>query len=301
MEDLTQRYSGESVKKNKYGFYQLNPIPTEEELGKYYAEKYYQNESVQYSHVYDASELEFIENKLHQKEVLIRRFVSTSKDKMRLFDLGCGEGFTLSYFYRNGYEVLGTDYSSYGIKTHNPDMLSFFMQGELLKVCDGLREKREKFDIVNLDNVLEHVPDPKLVLETCVGLLTERGIVVIEVPNDFNPVQMFLLKHKMIQSKNWVCAPDHISYFNREGLKALCESVSLAEDVVLGDQLIELFAFNPDSNYFDDSSKGHNCHIGRKAMEKCFEEISTNKVINLGIALGDMGIGRQLIGIYHKE
>ncbi len=290
-----------SVKKNEYGFYQLDPIPTEQELNAYYAEKYYQNNNGQYCAHYDENEIKFIETALRQKELLIQRFASPGITANRMLDVGCGEGFALAYFHKHGYDVLGIDYSSYGLNIHNPEMEPYFIQGELLSSCQKLLGQNERFHVIHLDNVLEHVINPGQVLGVCAGLLAPKGIIVIEVPNDFNRIQEFLLQHEMIHAEKWVCVPDHISYFNREGLRRLCESVGLKEYVVLGDQLIELFAFNPDSNYMDDPAKGHNCHLARIAIEQLFEEISTDKTVDLKIALGNMGLGRQIIGFYYKN
>ena len=60
------------VKKNEYGFFQLDPIPKVEDLEKLYREKYYQEtESDTYSQEYDAEELEYIQGSLEEKEYLL--------------------------------------------------------------------------------------------------------------------------------------------------------------------------------------------------------------------------------------
>ena len=71
------------VKKNAYGFFQLDPIPTLEELEKHYREKYYQEtQSDTYLQEYDSDELEYIHSCLEEKEYLLKKFL---RDDQRTF------------------------------------------------------------------------------------------------------------------------------------------------------------------------------------------------------------------------
>ena len=47
----------------------------------------------------------------------------------------------------------------------------------------------KKFDIIMLNNVLEHLEDPEKIL-TQVSLLTDDGVLSIDVPNEFNDFQV---------------------------------------------------------------------------------------------------------------
>ena len=296
--------TGFKVKRNRYGYYQLDPIPSEQELSEYYAQKYYQNSKGSYSSSYTDEEKEFFRNRFFEKELLINKYlrhtVNTGGGKKYLLDIGCGEGFLLDYFDKRGFDVLGIDYSDFGIKQHNPRVIDKLIKGNLIDVCDTLIGDGKKFDVVNLDNVLEHVISPEAVLKRAHALLRPNGMLIIAVPNDFNPLQMFLFDNGMIHRKTWLAVPDHISYFNRDGLVALCNSLSFSEDIILGKWLTEFFALNKNTNYYDNPACGHDCHLARVAMEKMFYEISPEKTIKLEQALIDMGLGRLLIGVFHK-
>ena len=50
-------------------------------------------------------------------------------------------------------------------------------------------ERWEPFDGITLINVLEHVPHPVEVVETCRGMLGSAGVLVVRVPNDFTEMQ----------------------------------------------------------------------------------------------------------------
>ena len=47
----------------------------------------------------------------------------------------------------------------------------------------------KKFDIITMLNVLEHLADPVLALRQIKKLINKDGILVIDVPNDFNDFQ----------------------------------------------------------------------------------------------------------------
>ncbi len=46
------------------------------------------------------------------------------------------------------------------------------------------------FDVVHMNNVLEHIPDPISLVSLARDLLEPGGIVCINVPNDFSPFQL---------------------------------------------------------------------------------------------------------------
>ena len=52
-----------NIVKNSYGFFEINPKPTREELTDYYSKKYYQDPKGQYQNTYSDDEKKFFENK----------------------------------------------------------------------------------------------------------------------------------------------------------------------------------------------------------------------------------------------
>jgi SAM-dependent methyltransferase len=56
------------------------------------------------------------------------------------------------------------------------------MRGEI----ESIDFRGAAFEIITLFHVLEHVPDPKAVIEGCKSLLSGNGILVIAVPNDIS-------------------------------------------------------------------------------------------------------------------
>ncbi len=288
------------VARNNYGFYTLSNPPTDEEREEYYRDKYYQQQNGDYETHYTDDELRFIAAKLEQKLLLIKEQLPHTNGGSFL-DVGCGEGFALAFFKKNGFSVLGLDYSDAGIQNHHCDILGDVMIGDLYQSISRLIHDSHTFDIVNMDNLFEHVVDPKLLLDQISLILNENGIVVIKVPNDFSVLQEYFYDNSIISKPYWVAPLDHISYFNKDGLINICKAAGFECVDFLGDQLIEFSALNPNTNYFENKSVGKSCHFARVAQENILHEISPVKTIELYRVLGDMGLGREIIGLFRKH
>lgn len=291
----------ELVEKNKYGFYSIKEIPSKEELKEYYETKYYQNE-VEYDHKYSEEEQNYISNKIAQKHRKAQELMGhVSDENNSILDVGCGEGWTLKYFNEKGWDVTGVDFSEFGVKMHNPDLLDNVRQGDLEEKLQDLIKEGAKFDLVWLDNVLEHVIDPLKVLKMCNDLTNSGGILIIEVPNDFSPLQKHLIEKKIVSKPFWVAPPDHLSYFNKDGLNAICDDAGWSCLANMSDFAIDLFLLNSNTNYVENSEVGKSCHLARIAIENFLHEQGIDKVNKYYEALADLGLGREIIGYYQKR
>jgi len=286
---------------SEYGFYTLKNLPSDEEREAYYREKYYQEAKGGYEIIYSDEELGFINAKLEQKLLLASEYLYPPPHNNTFLDIGCGEGFAVAFFKKKGFSVLGLDYSSAGVKRQNPDVEKDVMLGDIYDSIYSLINNSRQFDIVNMDNVLEHVTDPKSLLQQAHSLLKDGGLVIIKVPNDFSYLQEYFYKHGLIKKAHWIAPLDHISYFNKEGLLGLCKAAGLECIDFFTDQLVEFFALNPNTNYFENKGVGKSCHLARVAQENIFHSISPEKTIALYRVLGDMGLGREIIGVFKKE
>ncbi len=207
-----------NLKRNKfYGYYEVDPKPTVNELRIYYEKKYYQNEKGAYAKQYTEQELLYFHNKIIQNDYVIKK-IQKSTNNRRLLDIGCGEGFTLNYYYGNDWQVTGIDFSEFAIKAHHPHLLPYLIKGNVFEEIQKQVDKGMQYDIVWLGNVLEHVIDPEKLIEQCYRLSNVGGVLVIEVPNDFSSFQKELLKEEIVDKKYWVAYPDHLTYFNNVSL-----------------------------------------------------------------------------------
>ena len=297
MDSADQRYR---VVKNRIGFYEVQPRPTQHELSTYYAEKYYQQGVGSYELEYSDAERLYFRNKNDQKSRVLSRLLRPKSTPFRLLDVGCGEGWSLAFFKGRGWSVTGLDFSSFGCEKFNPDCSIHLRTGDLYQNIESLISEGETFDCVWLVNLLEHVVEPIALLNDLKWLVVEDGILVVQVPNDFSELHRVLSRDKLVSREFWVAPPDHLSYFNREGLRSITAHTGWRERFLMSDYWIELNVFNPHANYVEDRTLGKGAHRSRISIENLFHEISPDKTVALYQAAAELGIGRNLIGFYSK-
>lgn len=286
------------VVKNRFGFYELKNKPLEKDLDDYYSKVYYQNSKGNYAKVYSDIEMLHKENTFIRKHTIIESMADLDNHSKNFLDIGCGEGWALAFFSRKGWEVTGIDYSDHGLKQQNPDCLDQSIIGNMSEVLLELAEDEKKFDVIWLDNVLEHALDPIILLNQVTKLLAHDGVLVIEVPNDFSTIQMYLLEKQHIVDPFWIAIPDHISYFNKEGLLNLCSEIGLKAEKVISDFPIDMNLFNKNTNYIQNKSIGKDCHLARVEIENLLNDISPEHVTEIYQLLGEMGLGRNITGFF---
>lgn len=290
----------EDVIKNRFGFYELKEKPDPEALERYYAEKYYQSEHGNYRKEYSPEAREYLRKRIQRKyrqlpDDLLQR------PERRFLDIGCGEGWALSFFNERGWQVQGLDYSMEGIRNFHPELTENVSSGNIYQNIDQLEADGQTYHLMLLDNVLEHVLEPFALAKQLSRLAEHNGYLIVESPNDFSVLHRYLMNKGHIRHPFWVVSPDHISYFNAEGLEKMMheagwELVTLSCDFPIGLNLL-----NPDTNYVEDRSKGKNAHQSRIELMNLLDQISQEKTDELFRLLADMGLGRNLIAYFKKS
>lgn len=279
------------LKKHKFGFMQVSPIPSEEELSHYYENQYYQESTaVTYSHLYTKEELNVIKIDAYVSNSL---FHAQKFDKKSLFDIACGEGFFMDVFYKLGWDVTGTDYSIAGVSQHNPHLIDKIIVDKLETVLESLISKKKIFTFINLGNILEHVTNPISLLKMCHLLLEKEGLLRVKVPNDFSDLQNILEKKKLTNS-HWVCPPDHLSYFNFSNLKKTLIKNNFSILKEFGDFPIEFFLLNKHSNYVQ-NDVGKEAHNSRTTIINLIWESGIDAYMKWSEGLASAKISRSCI------
>ncbi len=290
------------VKNAKHGYFEAVPKPSVKELREYYEKKYYQDEKGSYSSEYSQEELKYIDNRVSMKHHIIDKHSETKPKSM--VDIGCGEGHVMNYFDKKGWKVLGLDFSDFGLSTNHPQLRSKLIQGDVFEGCQRLVDEGRKFDVIWLDNVLEHVLAPEKLLELCNQLGNDEATLVIEVPNDCSDLQLELVQSKRISRRYWESAPDHLNYFSPASLKNICEAMSWKERRTISDFPIEWFLSNKNSNYIESSQVGSFAHESRVFIENFLFDKNRDQLdelVNFYESLAKVGQGRVLIGFFTKE
>ena len=295
----------DTLRLNEFGFYEVRHKPTPAELRDYYAQRYYQENLTTYQAAYPPEELEHIEGKLRLRHWVLEELrdggqapeaTSILGSGGSFLDIGCGEGWALDYFQRQGWEVLGLDFSSFSLEKFQPALRGHLRAGDLYEELQKLVASGAQFDVLWLDNVLEHVLEPAYLLRQCRALIQPGGVLMVDVPNDFSALQQHLLATGRIDRPFWVALPDHLSYFNPTGLRNLAEATGWHLAKVIGDQPIDLNLLNPATNYVMNRDAGKGAHQARLEQDNFLLRTAPLPAVAAYYeSLAGVGLGRSIV------
>lgn len=284
--------------RHSLGFWTLADKPSAEELRDYYANKYYQQACGSYELQYGDEERAYFRAKLEQRHAVLQRVAPLGGS---MLDVGCGEGFALAYFRGQGWSVKGLDFSAAGVESQNPDCRDALVVGDVFASLDAEMAEGNKYDVVWLQNVLEHVLDPVSLLVSLKSLLGPDGVAVITVPNDFSVVQREALSLGHIDREFWVALPDHLSYFDHVSLPSAAKGAGWACIELLGDFPIDWYLFHGGSNYSRDGALGKAAHKARVQLENLIHRQPIAAVVEYWAAAGRLGVGRDITVFLKKQ
>jgi SAM-dependent methyltransferase len=108
----------------------------------------------------------------------LRRLLSLRLPPARVLDVGCAHGGYVALLNWAGYQAVGTELS--------PEAVRFAQETFGVKVLQGVVEgqpfESASFDVIVLNDVIEHLPDPIATLAHCAALLSEGGFFVVQTP-----------------------------------------------------------------------------------------------------------------------
>lgn len=143
----------------------------------------------------------------------------------KILDIGCGNGaFASLVKQKNGAEVWGIELMEDEAKVA-VDVLDKVFVGNCEKHIGGLPENY--FDVIYMNDVLEHLVDPYSVLEILKSKLAPNGVVISSIPN----VRFFRTFSKVLFSKDWkydeygVMDKTHLRFFTGKSIKRMYEEL----------------------------------------------------------------------------
>jgi 2-polyprenyl-6-hydroxyphenyl methylase / 3-demethylubiquinone-9 3-methyltransferase len=105
---------------------------------------------------------------------------------LRVLDVGCGGGILADAMARQGADVLGIDLASKALKVAQLHALEAQTEGVEYREISAealAAEQPGSFDVVTCMEMLEHVPDPSLVVKACATLVKPGGHVFFSTIN----------------------------------------------------------------------------------------------------------------------
>jgi 2-polyprenyl-3-methyl-5-hydroxy-6-metoxy-1,4-benzoquinol methylase len=161
---------------NHCGFVFTGKAPDLEKMGSYYKSD---------SYISHSDTQKGLVNKLYHKvrNIMLdrkRKLINRETFGKDLLDIGCGTGYFPKFMKDKGFRVTGIELDegarnfareNFGIEVFHPE--------EMLNTAIN-----EKFDVITLWHVLEHLHDPDRYLQWITKALKEEGILIIALPNN---------------------------------------------------------------------------------------------------------------------
>lgn len=163
---------------NKCGLIKTHPQIPKDQISDYYS-----------SHTYDShkkknSKLKFFDTLYHfaqklnfrHKYSIIKRALYSNTKGHKLLDYGCGNGNFLEFVQEKFYSVKGVEFEKLMIEYCQSKGLDVKSEEEFFL-------ENEKYDVITLFHVLEHLYNPETYLRKFNSLMNHKGILVIALPN----------------------------------------------------------------------------------------------------------------------
>jgi len=291
----------EVSKDPRSGFYRLDPVPTDSELTEFYESRYYDliRKGGRAPELRKMSEGGAVaQRELQWLQCMYRdiadKLAEIAPGRRRVLDVGAGMGDFVRYMRENGYDAEGVEPAKepsaaarqQGLPIHTASLATW--SADAAHVAS--------VDVVVMLNVLEHVPDPELVLAQTRTLLNPGGLAVIRVPNDFSEIQD-VARQQLQKAPWWVCSPDHINYFDVESLQRFMTNNGMESVFVMTDFPMEFFLLMGD-DYVGNPSVGSALHEKRVKFELGLPPAFRRR---LYAALASAGVGRNTMMFARKK
>ena len=191
---------------------------TQEEVEKFYAQEFYDANAKYFNNSALLLQEEQSDFSIQDgKQFMMKWSLFLAKNFREVcFDIGFGFAQALKYMKNKGLKVAGLEPSKEGVDYARENGIDAIHCG-----IERLDLVKDKSEVVLLLNVLEHLRKPEqTLLNIKEKVLTSDGVLVIEVPNDFNDFQI-VADAEYNLDEWWVFPPNHINYFSHDSLQEL--------------------------------------------------------------------------------
>lgn len=193
------------------GLVYIDPVLNPQDLEKLYSLEYH-------------DEFYFQPGKTYEKqEALLKKY----KPGGKLLDYGCGDASFLRFFRNKNYTLTGAEYNPAlvdKLKEDYPDI-------HFKSISSLLEEDNEKYDIIHLGDVLEHLVNPGEIISALREKLLPGGVLFVEGPIEHNFNLAYTTRAAYFTIRKWMqpqrrvyLRPFHVLFANRKNQKAFFEN-----------------------------------------------------------------------------
>lgn len=191
------------------GFIFTNPRPDDKDLEKYYISDNYISHTDKNKSLFEKTYQIIKKISINQKFRLITSYIKNGS----ILDIGCGTGAFLYKFKKNNWKTKGVEPSEIarkkGVLKYDLDITSSV----------DLKKISGKYDVITMWHVLEHMPDLNSSINDLCKLLSQKGKIVLAVPN----IESYDCQY---YKKYWAAydLPIHLSHFSKKSISNLFEN-----------------------------------------------------------------------------
>lgn len=187
------------VKCNKCDFVFVADPPIQKSLDNYY--KFF-------DYKYDDCLENRIRNDAKLSLTTIRKF---SNNRKLLLDIGCGRGYFIDEAIKYNFITQGVDTSKKNINYCRNVLHLNVKHTDIFKYKLNI-----PFDIITLNQIIEHLTKPELLLRRIRRLLKNNGLLYIATPN------IESLNYKLYRSNSdYMIPPEHLGFYSKKTLRYL--------------------------------------------------------------------------------
>lgn len=277
------------------GFKHAIPLPDEKEQADFYEHSFYENYWGNYirNHL---EESEWYKIEYNEKYDLFKKFLP-SPVQQTLLDIGSGPGLFLKAGCDRGWTTVGVEPGRAAWK-YSTSKLALNVHNVFFN--EETHTQFGTFQVVHINNVLEHLLHPQNTLLCIHDILEPDGLISVSVPNDFNPLQKAVIDYYK-KDMWWVDIREHVNYFDRDSLDNLLIKTGFRPIYHTSSFPLELFILLGE-DYIGNNKIGREIHNKRKkfdcAMEKSGNTNLKRKIYN---KLSEIGLGREITVIGKKQ
>jgi SAM-dependent methyltransferase len=140
-------------------------------------------------------------------------------------EIGCGNGDRMLTYGPFVDSLRGVEPDPRAVSVARSQGLEVF-EGTAEHLPEAVTDRR--YDLIVFSHVLEHTLDPVRSLANARGLLSEGGLMSVEVPNNGSEGARL-----MGEAWRWLDAPRHLNFFTADSLVACAEAAGLRVEAVL--------------------------------------------------------------------
>jgi 2-polyprenyl-3-methyl-5-hydroxy-6-metoxy-1,4-benzoquinol methylase len=143
----------------------------------------------------------------------------TQASPQAIYEIGCGEGYWVLRWNKQGYQVRGCDFSSQAIAMAKENASTYGVSTSIFEMRDiyELQSGYDNADLIICCEVLEHLNYPELALERLKQIVTKH--LIVSVPKE--PLWRIL---NMLRAKylvNLGNTPGHLQHWSKRGFISL--------------------------------------------------------------------------------